>query len=63
MRSTPDPKAPDAMILIRDFGGYEPNADPHDVAPGVAIAQVNATSLKRGELRVRLGYRPLKFEA
>ncbi len=60
--ATLDPHKPDSRVLIRDFGGFVPNSDPHDVEPGVATQQVNATSVKRGELRVRLGHRVVKFD-
>lgn len=58
----PDPKRPDARAEIRDFRGFEPNADPHDIAPGVAVDQINATSVRPGELRVRLGCKVLRFD-
>lgn len=57
-----DPKDPDGMVVIGDFGGFEPNADPHDIPPGVAIKQVNAMSWKPGELRVRPGFRVVMFD-
>lgn len=58
-----DPKDPDGMVVIGDFGGWTPNADPHDVPPGVSIEQVNAMSWKPGELRVRPGYRVVQFDS
>jgi hypothetical protein len=58
-----DPKLPDDVVSIRDFPGYEPNSDPHDLKPGVSVSQVNATSSRPGELRVRLGTKALKFES
>lgn len=57
-----DPKKPDGQVVIRDFGGFESNTDPHDIAPGVAVIQVNATSVRPGELRVRQGYKVVNFE-
>jgi hypothetical protein len=57
-----DPKKPDAAVVIRDFGGYSPNADPHDLTPGVAIRQINAMSWRPGELRVRPGYKAVQFD-
>lgn len=57
-----DPKKPDSKVVIRDFPGYQPNVDPHDIPPGVAIVQVNAMSFKRGELRVRPGYVAVQFD-
>ncbi len=55
-------KQPDGQVVIRDFGGFESNTDPHDLKPGVAIVQVNATSVRPGELRVRQGFRVVNFE-
>jgi hypothetical protein len=61
-RRAKDRKDPDDAVVIGDFGGYEPNADPHDVDPGVSIKQVNAMSWKPGELRVRPGFRVVRFD-
>ncbi len=61
-RKTDDPKVPEGQIAIRDFAGYVPNADPHDVPPGTAIASVNATSIRPGELRARLGAKVVQFD-
>lgn len=59
-----DPQhVPDTSVRIGDFGGYNPNADPHDVAPGVSISQLNAMSWKPGELRVRPGFRVVSFDS
>lgn len=57
-----DPKKPDTKVVIRDFPGYAPNADPHDLPPGVATQQVNAVAWKPGELRVRPGYAVVQFD-
>lgn len=57
-----DPKKPDSKVRISDFPGYQPNVDPHDMPPGVAIVQVNAMSWKPGELRVRPGYKAVQFD-
>ncbi|MBX6312829.1 MAG: hypothetical protein IRY99_07935 [Isosphaeraceae bacterium] len=57
-----DPKRPEAVVAIRDFGGFVTNADPHDLPPGVAIVQVNATSVRPGELRARSGFKVVQFE-
>lgn len=62
MPRQPDPKLPEAQVSIRDFAGFMPNADPHDLPPGVAVSQVNVTSLRPGELRVRGGTRVVQFE-
>jgi hypothetical protein len=58
-----DPKAPDARVVIRDFSGFVPNADPHDIKVGASTEQINATSTRPGELRVRLGTQVLQFES
>jgi len=61
--STPrDAKKPDSRVVIRDFPGYQPNVDPHDIPPGVAVIQINAMSWKPGELRVRPGYTAVQFD-
>lgn len=62
MATERDPKKPDTKVVIRDFPGYQPNVDPHDMPPGVAIVQVNAMSWKRGELRVRPGFLAVQFD-
>lgn len=59
-----DPEhVPDEQLTIGDFGGYVPNADPHDLEPGQAIVQVNAMSWKPGELRVRPGFKVVRFDS
>lgn len=62
-RRPPDLKAPEARVVIRDFAGFVPNADPHDIKIGAATEQINATSSRPGELRVRLGTQVLSFES
>lgn len=57
-----DPKRPDDEVVVRDFGGWAPNMDPHDLPPGVAVSQVNAASVRPGELRVRSGCRVVRFD-
>jgi hypothetical protein len=32
-----DPKVPEGQIVIKDFGGFVSNEDPHDLPPGTAI--------------------------
>lgn len=59
---TLDPKKPDAQVVIRDFAGFHSNEDPHDLPPGVSTKQVNATSVRPGELRVRQGYKVVLFD-
>ena len=51
------------VVDIRDFLGLALDADPHDRSPGVATDQVNCTSVDRGELQSRNGYRFVTFEA
>lgn len=63
MPRKPDIKAPEARVVIRDFPGFTPNADPHDLELGAAVEQINATSTRPGELRARLGTQVLKFES
>lgn len=53
---------PDSQVRFSDFGGYRPNADPHDLAPGESVRQVNAMSWRPGELRVRPGFRVVQFD-
>ena len=57
MREPPRPR-----IVISDFPGLTSNFDPRDLPPGAAQEQINATSETVGELRVRLGMRPVTFE-
>lgn len=49
-------------IQVRDFSGMEPNCDPHDIAPGKSVNQVNCGPGPRGELRVRLGIARVVFD-
>ena len=58
-----DPAKPYGRVVIKDFLGYAPNVDPHDLSPGLAVSQVNACSMRPGELRVRLGYTVVQFES
>ena len=57
-----DRKTPEAIVPIKDFGGFMTNVDPHDVPPGTAIKQVNATSVRPGELRARPGVKVVQFD-
>ncbi len=57
-----DPKAPESQVAIKDFCGFVTNADPHDVPPGTAVKQVNAMSVRPGELRARPGVRVVQFD-
>jgi hypothetical protein len=62
MPREPDPKAPEAQVSIRDFGGFTPNADPHDITPGSSIRQLNTQSVRPGELRGRTGCKVVQFD-
>ncbi|SIO37992.1 hypothetical protein SAMN05444166_4233 [Singulisphaera sp. GP187] len=57
-----DPHSQSGRVVIKDFPGYSPNLDPHDIPPGVAVTQINAMSQRPGELRVRLGYAVVHFD-
>lgn len=57
-----DPNTPPRRLILRDFPGYRSNQDPHDLTPGMAMSQINAMSMRIGELRVRPGYRVVYFE-
>ena len=57
-----DSNKPKGRLVMTDFPGYTPNVDAHDIPPGVAIIQVNAVSLKPGELRVRPGFAVVQFD-
>lgn len=57
-----DPNKPTHRLVMKDFPGYTPNVDPHDLPPGVAVTQINAMSLKPGELRVRPGFTVVQFD-
>lgn len=61
-RDKTDPRVPEGQVNIKDFGGFVTNVDPHDVPPGTAIKQVNATSLRPGELRARPGVKVVQFD-
>ena len=59
--TSPSQDAIGPNVTIRDFGGMQPNRDPHDVAPGRTVHQVNCGVGPAGELRVRLGVAIVKF--
>jgi hypothetical protein len=50
-------------VELRDFPGMINNADRLDMPPGAAELQLNACSLKAGELTVRQGWRQVTFES
>jgi hypothetical protein len=64
MPKTPgSPKEVTAQVEMRDFGGLASYPDPHDVNPGTARVQVNAGSVRPGELRVRSGFKRVQFDS
>lgn len=62
MARTIDPNKPQGRLVVKDFPGYAPNLDSHDLPPGVAVSQVNAMSIRPGELRVRPGFTVVRFD-
>lgn len=56
-----DPSVPDAQVKIRDFPGLMSYPDPNDIPAGAATVQINIVSLRPGEIRVRGGYKIVKF--
>jgi hypothetical protein len=62
MRRAAKTKVPEEQVVIRDFGGFVTSEDPHDLPPGTAIRQVNAQSIRPGELRAARGTgRPIRL--
>ncbi len=61
-RQIPDPKVPDSVVRVTDFPGMSPGTDQHSNPPGASWFQVNAVSLFPGELRVRRGFRVVRFD-
>ena len=57
----PQPARP--QVMVDDFPGILENVDSRDQPAGAAEAQVNACSIKVGELLVRLGLREVVFDA
>jgi hypothetical protein len=51
MRRAAKTKVPEEHGVIRDFGGFVANEDPHDLPPGTASGRVDAQSSRSGELR------------
>lgn len=49
-------------VILEDFPGLMDNVDPFDSPPGAASIQVNCCSILLGELRVRAGYREIRFD-
>ncbi len=56
----PEPARP--VVVMMDFPGMFTNIDPRDLPDGGAEEQVNATSVRLGELSVRLGIREVTFQ-
>lgn len=52
----------EVAVVIRDFSGLASNIDPKEAEPSNAVVQVNATSIRVGELRVRMGLKAVTFE-
>ena len=48
---TLDSKKPEAVVSIKEFGGFVTPADLQDVPLSMAVKEVNATSVRHGELR------------
>jgi hypothetical protein len=49
-------------LVMRDFAGFITNVDPLDMPPGAGLVQVNLLSREEGEMLVRRGLAPLRFE-
>jgi hypothetical protein len=57
-----DPNESQAQVVIRDWPGLITAADRKDLPPGAGQIQVNMQSNTPGELRVRRGLRPVRFD-
>ena len=53
---------PRPTIIVLDFHGILLSADPINLPDGAALEQLNATSLKYGELIIRQGIKALSFD-
>lgn len=53
---------PRDVVEIGDFNGLVTAVNPKDSEPGMAEEQVNACSLRQGELQCRAGYRAVSFD-
>jgi hypothetical protein len=49
-------------VSINNFPGLMTNKNPHQIPPGGALEQVNATQRTDSQLDVRPGTRPISFE-
>ena len=45
------------QVAIREFAGQVSNKNPHNLAPGEMVVQVNCLSRRLGELTIRGGLR------
>jgi hypothetical protein len=57
-----DPNEAVAQVVIRDWPGLITAADRKDLPPGAGQIQLNLHSNTPGELRVRRGLRPIRFD-
>lgn len=53
---------PRGSAVLEDFPGMVEDIDPDDLPPGAAEIQINATCVRTGQLIVRLGILPVKFD-
>jgi len=53
---------PKSAVNLDDFPGLIDNTDPLNIPPGAAQVQINCASYKIGELIIRAGMRPIKFD-
>lgn len=44
------------------FQGMQSSVDPHDVAVGQSVLQVNGTVVRPGEMNIRKGLKEIAFE-
>lgn len=56
------PASEKPVAVSTDFPGLVTNVDPRDLPSGAAEEQLNLCSMVMGEMRVRLGIRPVIFE-
>jgi hypothetical protein len=56
----PEPARPASVVA--DFEGLITNTDPRDLPEGASENQINLVCVEVGELRTRLGIKPVSFE-
>ncbi len=56
-----DRREPDDKVVVREWSGWVPNADPHSLPPGASPSANNVTSVRPGEMTVRMGAKLVKF--